>query len=120
VFWGLWTFLGVLWGFKNDGVCRKWILVKSIPKVLISMSLVRPKLVQWSTSQRILIEKIIKKNRNRRFWDPPIRALFWALFSLCGLPYFPFVGPGEAKQRILDDLHPSFLSYILYASEEDG
>ena len=31
------------------------------------MSLVRPKLVQWSTSQRILIAKIIKKTKHRQF-----------------------------------------------------
>jgi len=58
--------------------------------MLTSMSLVRPKLVQWRYSQRIFVTKIIKKIKNRGFWGFPIQGpilgpifpLWAALFSL--------------------------------------
>jgi len=57
------------------------------------MSLVRPKLVQWSYSQRILMTKKSKNIKIRPFWGFPILGpilgpifpLWAALFSLWGL-----------------------------------
>jgi len=71
-------------------------MVKSILKMLTSISLVRPKLVQWRYSQRILIAKIINKIKISRFGGfpilgpilGPIFSLFLpspSLSSLCGL-----------------------------------
>ena len=66
--------LGVFLGSQKCEIYKNRILVKSISKVLTSMSLVRPKLVQWRYSHRNFVTKINKKIKHRRCWDPPIQG----------------------------------------------
>jgi hypothetical protein len=56
------------------------------------MSLIILRSIQWDYSRYILMTSLLKSLKSYHFGGPYFRSYLAALFSLCGLPYFPFVG----------------------------